>query len=170
MAQCESHPISHNRRFFLELSKGTVASLIASVVDYLVYLLIYFVFDAVRWAAIIGFICGALVHFCLCFRFVFQEDTETTVISKLLLYTSVSFSTLVIHSNLVVFYVALVGPFVAWPLCRSFLFLTFTFPLYKYVVFGRFGLFLEGFVVSCFTRSSKSKPPGDDHSHFPADL
>ncbi len=131
------------KQHITDLSGASLASLAATVIDGIVYAtLLWTLVDrgeiSVGMAAGIGAFVGGGVHYTLS-RFWVFERFEAPVKQSAVTYFAMSWLGAAIHGTLTGILVKPLGPSVGWAVSKGVVWLLWTYPLCRYVVFGGLG-------------------------------
>jgi putative flippase GtrA len=131
------HRVPHERTASPRLIRSAVAGFIASVSDFLVFLLFSRVLGTSAPAAtLIGCFVGGVINFTI--NRVWAFEAEGSVASQAPRYVFVSASSAVLNAGGVSLLLSfpLLDTRVAWFLCRALVFVTWNFPLFRDYVFA----------------------------------
>lgn len=130
------------RQTWQDLSKTTVASVIATALDGLVFFILtqLELLDALSYAvgvrAFLAALVGGVTHYTLCKYWVYGRFARAHR-SALPRYVLMSVSAALLHGAITQGLSALGLSALAWGLSKVLIYLGWTFPLSRYVVFGR---------------------------------
>ncbi|KAL0217950.1 hypothetical protein RCL1_008798 [Eukaryota sp. TZLM3-RCL] len=142
----------------MELGKSGLASIFSTFIDMIVYFAFIRITAIVSVAAAIGSMTGGLVHYFLCRSLVFKNSTVSRAYS-VFFYFFVSWTGAGLHAFLVSIFSLVFGDFSGWLTSKLLVFVTFSFPLSKYFVFGGFAPRVEKYLVSTFGNFKYVKSP-----------
>lgn len=140
------------KRHILDLSGSSLASLAATAVDGIIYaILLWTLVDdasiSVGMAAGIGAFIGGGVHYVLS-RFWVFERFDAPLKQSAVTYFAMSWLAAAFHGTLTQMLVDSLGPSVGWMLSKGLVWLLWTYPLSRYVVFGGIGARSSGKTVA----------------------
>ena len=121
---------------FRDLSGMTVASLVATLADGVVFgALVHTSSAPLAFAAVLGAIVGAVLHFSIC-RVVVFSRFRRRLLASLPRYAVMSGTALMLHAPLTTYLAFWVGPDAAWLLSKVSVFALWCYPASRYLVFG----------------------------------
>ncbi len=128
------------KRHLLDFSGSSVASAAATATDAFIYASL--VFTLVRWefvslglAAGVGALLGGIVHYTICRFWVFRRF-EAPLFRSAAIYFAMSWVAAAGHGFLTGWLAGLAGAALAWAVSKGVIWVAWTYPLSRYVVFS----------------------------------
>ncbi|KAL0226892.1 hypothetical protein P9112_014216 [Eukaryota sp. TZLM1-RC] len=118
-----------------DLGRSTLSSIAATFFDALVFAVSNHITGSVSTSAMLGAILGGSLHYVCCSKYIYNRFPVSRLYS-VLFYFFLCWSGATMHMFLTVYLCKYVAAHIAWPLSRACIFVFFTFPLSRFVVFG----------------------------------
>ncbi|KAL0222285.1 hypothetical protein RCL1_002139 [Eukaryota sp. TZLM3-RCL] len=131
-----------------ELGKSTLASVVATFVDMLIYLTVLHFTSHIAISAAVGAVTGGIIHYLLCKSVIFNATScHVSTTYSLILYFATSWVGAGIHALATTIFSSYLGEIVGFWASKLIIFLSFSFPVSKFIVFGTIGAKIERFLT-----------------------
>lgn len=129
------------KRHLFDFSGTSIASVLATLCDAVIYAALLLTFVSAEaftlgMAAAIGALAGGLIHYSLCRFWVFRRF-EAPILESLALYFAMSWMAAAGHGLLTEWFAGFLGALGGWLLSKTILWVLWTYPLSRFVVFDR---------------------------------
>ncbi|KAL0218420.1 hypothetical protein P9112_004073 [Eukaryota sp. TZLM1-RC] len=132
-----STPRSTISEFASDLGGTLGFSIIATLADGILYAILLTMTEQITFSAAVASILGGIIHYSCCRMFVYARYKESVnPMYSLVMYFLVSWIGAGLHSLFVTFLFRYLSSFTSWFISKIVIFLCYTFPLSKFVVFS----------------------------------
>ncbi|KAL0235232.1 hypothetical protein GEMRC1_001814 [Eukaryota sp. GEM-RC1] len=145
---------AHLRCILSDLGRTTASSVAATALDALIFSIMHYFTGSIPPSALLGSLLGGAFQYMCCSKYVYNRFSVSRLYSVFFFFF-LCWSGATIHMFLTVFLAQYIETYIAWPISRITIFLLYTFPLSRFIVFGGAAPRIEKHLINYIRRLKK---------------